>query len=159
MPSELLSLTLTCFLLPSVTYCPEKSTWYFTQLPEDLGPVFTSFSVFCCKQHTPILTNISRMGIYFKNTKQLTEFMGKLANQVWRPQSQKPSPKSDCRNGPMKALLSLLSHRETTACMAGSPSAATRYRDPADGMQPSSKALPAGEGTCIISLLPSPSSN
>lgn len=127
--------------------------------PTSWGPRANFYIIQCILQHTPILTNINRMVIYFKNTKQLTEFMGRLANQVWRPQSQKPSPKSDCRNGPIKALLSLLLHRETTACMAGSPSAASRIRDPADGMQPSSKALPPGEGTCIISLLPSPFSN
>lgn len=100
----LLSLTLAGFLLLSVIYCSEKSIPYFTQLPEDLGQIFTSFSILGCMQHRPFLTKASRTAIYSKNTRQLIEPMHWLANQVWRPWSQKPSSKTDCRNGPLKAL-------------------------------------------------------
>lgn len=40
-------------------------------------------------QHWPFLTKASRTAIYFRSTRQLIEPMHWLANQMWRPWSQK----------------------------------------------------------------------
>lgn len=97
----LLSLTLAGFLLLSVTYCSEKSIPYFTQLPEDLGQILTSFRVLGCMQQRPFLIKAGRTVIYFKNTRKTTHRIYAL---VGKPGLKAMEPEADCRNGPLKAL-------------------------------------------------------
>lgn len=146
-PSEL-SLVLGGVFLPSITWCPEKSIPYSTQVPKDLGPIFILRRVLCCKQQRPNLANVNRTITYFKITRQFTQSVGGLANQGWRPQNQWSSPKSDCRNGLMKAPQSTLLDRETTACVAGSFSVVTRISVLQRGAATFAGSAPQGRNLC-----------